>query len=89
MDDVDLTRRASGLVVVRLRRGAALPGGRLAGESDRTAHLCPVPHCERASDSLTALCGLVILPVRADLLPALTGMPCPACLVRATCGAVG
>lgn len=77
------------LVVARLRRGVVLPSGRVVGERDRTAHLFPLPTGVANPDHLTALCGLVITPGMADLLPAVTGMPCPACLARAAHRATG
>lgn len=77
----------AGLVAARLRRGIVLPSGRITGETDRAVHLFPLP--TGVPDHLTALCGLVITPGMADMLTAIVGMPCPACLALAARGATG
>lgn len=82
------TRRAP-LIAARLRRGVVLPGGRLVGETDRAVHLFPLPADATQPGRLAALCGLTITPGMADVLHAVTGMPCPACLALAPHGATG
>jgi hypothetical protein len=77
------------LVAARVRRGVRLPSGRIAGESDRQVHLFPVPAGRGIPSQLTALCGLAITPGMADLVTAITGMPCSACLTLGVRGATG
>lgn len=76
-------------VAARLRRGVLLPAGRVVGETDRAVHLFPLPADNPNPDHLTALCGLIITPGMADVVLAVTGMPCPACLALAPRGATG
>ena len=82
-------RPGAPLIGARLRRGVVLPGGRVVGETDRAVHLFPLPASATQADYLTALCGLTITPGMAVILPAVTGMPCPACLALAPRGAAG
>src|SRR5205814_3775947 len=45
-------------------------------------HLVPVPQSAEVPDTLRAYCGQEIHPGAADMLGAITGMPCEACLAR-------
>ncbi len=74
---------APGIVAVRLRRGAELPNGRIAGETDRVVHLIPVPATPAMPEHLTAFCGLAIRPGQAELVAVGTGMPCVPCVIAA------
>lgn len=70
------------LLLVRLH--PRLPGGVVVGESRRVCHLVPVPvPCPGALPAvLSAYCGVVIAPGMAELLTAISGMPCEPCLAR-------
>ena len=79
---------AAGLVAARLRRGVRLPNGRTTGETDREVHLVPV-FTGGIPSQLTALCGLVLTPGMADVINAVTGMPCLVCLALSRSGTAG
>lgn len=66
----------SAVLLVRLRAG-------VVGESRRSVHVVPFPLRERG-DVLVAYCGLPIVPVLAEYLDEVRGMPCELCLARAT-----
>ncbi|WP_228688442.1 hypothetical protein [Amycolatopsis keratiniphila] len=70
------------IVRVRLRRGAVMPTGRVAGESDRQVHLAPLPAGVDGPVRLVAFCGLVIQPGTVDVVEGMSGMPCTVCLLR-------
>jgi hypothetical protein len=65
----------SAVLLVRLRAG-------VVGESRRSVHVVPFP--VRESDVLVACCGLPIVPVLAEYLDELRGMPCELCVLRAS-----
>lgn len=69
-----------GVLLVRLHRRQ--PDGSVLGETERTCHLVPLPNPTTVPDFLTAHCGLRIGPKAGEVLPALTGMPCEACMAR-------
>jgi hypothetical protein len=71
------------IVAVRLLRGAELPDGRIAGETDRVTHLIPVPAATAMPECLTTFCELAIDPGQAELVAVGTGMPCVPCLIAA------
>ena len=71
----------SAVLLVRLRAG-------VVGESRRTVHVVPFPVRE-TDDVLVAYCGLPIVPVLAEYLDGMHGMPCEVCLARATRGRPG
>jgi hypothetical protein len=54
------------------------PDGTRVGERDRTCHLVPISESSGMPEVLRAYCGVPILPGGADLLFAVTGMPCAA-----------
>lgn len=64
-----------GVLLVRLRAG-------VVGESRRSVHVVPFPVRERG-DVLVAYCGLPIVPVLAEYLDGMAGMPCELCVARA------
>lgn len=54
---------------------------RVAGETQRTCHLVPVPDHD-TPPALTAYCGELIQHGEAELLAQPSGMPCVDCLFR-------
>lgn len=72
-----------GVFAARLLGGVRLPGGRMAGETDRVVHLFAVPAGRVVPDELHALCGLPIRAGQAELVRIGTGMPCVACVMAA------
>jgi hypothetical protein len=66
----------SAVLLVRLRAG-------VVGESRRMVHVVPFPVRE-TDDVLVAYCGLPIVPVLAEYLDGMRGMPCELCVARAT-----
>ncbi|MEU6646005.1 hypothetical protein ABZ863_26120 [Saccharomonospora sp. NPDC046836] len=68
------------VMVVRLRQGTV-------GETRRVCHVVRVP--DTAPGELVALCGERIGPGQAELLTAITGMPCEVCLMMSARSAPG
>ena len=62
------------VLLVRKRAG-------VAGETQRTCHLVPVPD-DDTQVALTAYCGELIHQGEAELLAQPSGMPCVGCLFR-------
>jgi hypothetical protein len=62
-------------MLVRLRAG-------VVGETRRSVHVVPFPEGHRDGVMLT-YCGLPIVPVFAEYLETLHGMPCDLCVARA------
>jgi len=69
------------ILLVRLK--SHQPDGTTLGERERKCHLVPVRECREVPMVLRAYCGAPIPPDGADLLSAVTGMPCEQCLARA------
>lgn len=58
-----------------------LPG--TVGERQRVAHLLPAPSGRELPEQVTACCGATLRACDLELLPALAGIPCEPCLLRA------
>jgi hypothetical protein len=58
-----------------------LPG--TVGERRRVAHLLSAPVGRELPEQVTAYCGAALRTCDLELLPALAGMPCELCLLRA------
>jgi DNA-binding MarR family transcriptional regulator len=69
-------------VVLLVRLHPRLPSGAVVGESQRVCHLVPVPRPSAVPEVLSAYCGVVIAPGTAELLTAISGMPCEPCLAQ-------
>lgn len=65
----------SAVLLVRLRAG-------VVGESRRSVHVVPFPVVKRGG-VMVAYCGLPIVPIFAEYLDSLRGMPCELCVARA------
>jgi hypothetical protein len=75
------------LVLVRLYKRQ--PDGSVLGETQRTCHLVPLPNPATVPGFLVAHCGLRIGSEAGEVLPALTGMPCEACMARSSLSVFG
>jgi len=71
------------MLAVRLRLGAVLSNGRVAGHVDQPVHLVPIPEGPVVSSPLRAYCGLMIEPRTAEVVDAVSGAPCVKCLLAA------
>lgn len=69
------------ILLVRLKSHQS--DGTTLGERERMCHLVPVGEWREVPIVLRAYCGTPIPPDSADLLSAVTGMPCEQCLAQA------
>ena len=65
----------SAVLLVRLRAG-------VVGETRRSVHVVPFSGIEK-DGVMVAYCGLPIVPMFAECLETLRGMPCELCVARA------